>query len=51
MLGIYVSPNESAKFLLFILDELKNRGVENIPIACVDRLTGFQQTEIQSTYS
>lgn len=41
LLGIWVSQNEGAKFWLGILTELKNRGVEDILIACVDGLTGF----------
>lgn len=55
VLGMYVGENESAKFWLGILNGLKNRGVEDILIACVDGLTGFNnaieavfpQTEIQ----
>lgn len=43
MLGMYVGQNESAKFWLSILNGLKNRGVEDILIACVDGLTGFPQ--------
>lgn len=43
VLGMYVGQNESAKFWLSILNGLKNRGVENILIACVDGLTGFPQ--------
>lgn len=43
VLGMYVSQNESAKFWLSILNGLKNRGVEDILIACVDGLTGFPQ--------
>jgi putative transposase len=41
LLGIWVSANEGAKFWLHVLTELKNRGVEDILIACVDGLTGF----------
>lgn len=41
--GMYVGQNESAKFWLSILNGLKNRGVEDILIACVDGLTGFPQ--------
>ena len=41
VLGMYVGQNESAKFWLSILNGLKNRGVEDILIACVDGLTGF----------
>ena len=40
-LGMYVGQNESAKFWLSILNGLKNRGVKDILIACVDGLTGF----------
>lgn len=41
--GMYVGQNESAKFWLSILNGLKNRGVADILIACVDGLTGFPQ--------
>jgi transposase-like protein len=41
VLGMWVGENESAKFWLSILSGLKNRGVEDILIACVDGLTGF----------
>lgn len=40
-LGMWVSGPESAKFWLKVMTELKNRGVEQILIACVDGLTGF----------
>ncbi len=43
VLGMYVGQNESAKSWLSILNGLKNRGVEDILIACVDGLTGFPQ--------
>lgn len=43
VLGMYVGQNESAKFWLSILNGLKNRGVEDILIACADGLTGFSQ--------
>ena len=43
VLGMYVGQNESAKFWLSILNGLKNRGVEDILIACVDGLTVFPQ--------
>ena len=39
----YVGQNESAKFWLSILNGLKNRGVGDILIACVDGLSGFPQ--------
>lgn len=52
---MWVGENESAKFWLSKLNELKSRGIEDILIACVDGLTGFSnaiegvypQTQIQ----
>lgn len=41
LLGIWISENEGSKFWLGILTELKNRGIQEIFIACVDGLTGF----------
>jgi len=41
VLGIWICENEGAKFWLSVLTELKNRGVRDIFIACVDGLTGF----------
>ncbi|MDR7313781.1 IS256 family transposase [Brevibacillus nitrificans] len=43
VLGIWIGENESAKFWLNVLNELKNRGVQDILITCVDNLTGFSQ--------
>lgn len=43
VLGMHVGENESAKFWLSIMNGLKNRGVEDILIACVDGLSGFPQ--------
>ena len=43
VLGMYVGENESAKFWLSVLNGLKNRGVKDILIACIDGLTGFTQ--------
>ena len=43
VLGMYIGENESAKFWLTILNGLKNRGVEDILIACIDGLSGFPQ--------
>ena len=43
MLGIWVSEAEGANFWLNILTELKNRGVEDIFIACIDGLKGFPE--------
>ena len=55
VLGIWVGENESSKYWLSVLTELKNRGVEDILIACIDGLSGFPeaietvfpQTEVQ----
>ena len=49
VLGMYVGENESAKFWLSIINGLKNRGVEDILIACVDGLNGFPQA-IEAVY-
>lgn len=55
VLGIWIGENESAKFWLHVLTDLKNRGVQDILIICVDNLKGFSeaiaasypQTEVQ----
>ena len=49
VLGMWVGENESAKFWLGILNGLKNRGVEDILIMCVDGLTGFTNA-IEAVY-
>jgi len=41
LLGIWIGEAESAKFWLNILNELRNRGVKDILITCVDGLKGF----------
>jgi putative transposase len=41
VLGLWTSANEGAEFWLQILTELRNRGVKDIFIACVDDLKGF----------
>ena len=41
VLGMWIEQNEGSKFWMGILNELKNRGVEDILIAAVDGLTGF----------
>jgi putative transposase len=43
VLGMWIGENESAKFWLSILNDLKNRGVQDILITCVANLTGFTQ--------
>lgn len=43
VLGIWIGENESAKFWLHVLNELKNRGVQDILITSVDNLKGFSE--------
>lgn len=43
LLGLWAEQNEGAKFWLNVLNELKNRGVQDILIAAVDGLTGFPE--------
>lgn len=55
VLSIQIGENESAKYWLGVLNELKNRGVKDILVICADGLTGmkeavsaaFPQTELQ----
>jgi transposase-like protein len=56
VLGMYVSQSEGANFWLGVITDLKQRGVEDILIACIDNLKGFDeairtiypQTEVQT---
>lgn len=43
VLGMWVGENESAKFWLGVLNDLKSRGVNDILINCVDNLNGFSE--------
>jgi putative transposase len=43
ILGLWLANNEGSKFWLSVLNELKNRGVNDIFIACCDGLTGFPE--------
>ena len=43
VLGLWVGENEGAHYWLGIMNELKNRGVDDILIACVDGLKGFPE--------
>lgn len=43
VLGLWIERNEGAKFWLRVMNELKNRGVEDILIAVVDGLKGFPE--------
>lgn len=49
VLGLWTSANEGAKFWLQVLTEIKNRGVQDVFIACVDGLKGFPEA-IEAVY-
>ena len=49
VLGMWVGENESAKYWATVLNSLRNRGVEDIFIACTDNLTGFSNA-IEAVY-
>jgi len=49
LLGLWIGEHEGAKFWLNVLTQLKNRGVSDILIACVDGLTGFPDA-IEAAY-
>lgn len=49
VLGIWASDNEGSKFWMQVITELKNRGVQDIFIACVDGLKGFPEA-IEAVY-
>lgn len=49
VLGLWISENEGAKFWLGVLTDLKNRGLNDVLIFCVDGLTGFPDA-IEAVY-
>ncbi len=49
VLGLWIAQTEGAKFWLQVVTELKNRGVSDIFIACVDGLKGFPEA-IESVF-
>lgn len=49
LLGIWIGENESSKYWLKVMNDLKSRGVEEILIACIDGLNGFE-TAIKAVY-
>ena len=49
LLGMWIGENETSKYWLSVMNDLKSRGVEDILIACVDGLNGFEQA-IKSVY-
>jgi putative transposase len=49
VLGLWIAQTEGAKFWLQVVTELKNRGIQDIFIACVDGLKGFPEA-IETVY-
>ena len=49
ILGMWVGENESSKYWLLVLNQLKERGLEDILIVSTDNLSGFSQA-IESVY-
>jgi putative transposase len=49
LLGMWIAQSEGAKFWLGVITELKNRGIKDIFIACVDGLKGFPEA-IESVF-
>jgi transposase-like protein len=49
LLGLWINQNEGAKFWLACLTDLKNRGLQDIFVACVDGLSGFPEA-IRAAY-
>lgn len=43
VLGLWIADTEGSRFWLGVLTELKNRGVEDVLVCCVDGLTGFSE--------
>ena len=43
ILGVWIGENESAKFWLSVMNDLKNRGIKDVYVFCVDGLTGFRE--------
>jgi len=44
VLGLYVGANESSKYWLSVLNELRNRGIKDIFVICADGLSGFKES-------
>lgn len=49
VLGLYLGESEGAKFWLYVLTELKNRGLEDIFILCADGLKGLPEA-VEATF-
>ena len=50
VLGLYIGGNESSKYWLTVLNELKNRGVRDIFVVCADGLKGLKES-IETAFS
>ncbi len=46
ILGVWIGENESAKFWMSVMNDLKSRGVKDVYVFCVDGLTGFREAII-----
>jgi len=49
LLGLWIAESEGAKFWLQVLTDMKNRGLTDIFVACIDGLTGFPEA-IRTVY-
>ena len=49
VLGLWIAENEGAKFWMGVLTEIRNRGLQDILIACMDGLSGFPEA-VRSVY-
>ncbi len=49
VLGIWIGENETSKFWLSVLNNLKNRGLKDVMVFCVDGLSGFKQA-LEATF-
>ena len=43
ILGVWIGENESSRFWLSVMNDLKNRGIQDVYVFCVDGLTGFRE--------
>ena len=43
ILGVWIGENESAKFWLSVMNDLKNRGIKDVYVFCVDGLADFRE--------
>lgn len=48
VLSIHIGENESAKYWLGVLNELKNCGLKDILVICADGLTGMKEASISN---